>query len=210
MEDGYLEISPFGGTAPFTINWSNGFSTTSISNLAPGDYIVTVTDDNSCTTMETYTIEEGNDVELALIQIEDVSCFGESNGSISVVASDGDGPYTYLWSNGLTGPVITNLPIGTYSVTVNDTDDCDETDGWEITQPPELILEEVEIQHETCAGADDGFITIQISGGESPYLAQWSNGLQGLSINNLSPDIYTVSVTDDAGCFETETFEILS
>ncbi|HEY3387829.1 MAG TPA: T9SS type A sorting domain-containing protein [Saprospiraceae bacterium] len=210
MEDGYLEISPFGGTAPFTINWSNGFSTTSISNLAPGDYIVTVTDDNSCTTMETYTIEEGNDVELALIQIEDVSCFGESNGSISVVASDGDGPYTYLWSNGLTGPVITNLPIGTYSVTVNDTDDCAETDGWEITQPPELILEEVEIQHETCAGADDGSITIQISGGESPYLAQWSNGLQGLSINNLSPDIYTVSVTDDAGCFETETFEILS
>lgn len=54
-----------------------------------------------------------------MIASTDVSCDGESNGSLTAMATGGTGPYSYLWSNGQTGQTISNLAPGTYSVTVN-------------------------------------------------------------------------------------------
>jgi len=209
-ENGSITISLIGGDSPYTVLWSNGSPGLTLNNLAPDSYSVTVTDDNDCSKTATFIINPGNTVEIELLQIQDVLCYGNSTGAISILASEGNTPYTYSWSNGYTSPSINNIPADVYVVTVNDEDNCTATANYEVNQPTDIVIDLEELQNETCDGENDGSITIQLSGGIAPYLVQWSNGMEELSIDNLAPGVYTVTTTDDTGCQKTEAYEIYS
>ena len=98
--DGTVMANVSGGTAPYTYLWDNGQTTDSVYNLSAGDYNVTITDYNGCSSTSTATITEPIILTSSITSTNDVSCNGGSNGSAVVSASGGTAPYSYLWDNG--------------------------------------------------------------------------------------------------------------
>lgn len=111
-----------GGVPPYTIIWSTGATTPSLSGLPAGDYGVAVVDAIGCTASSTEPINEPNPLELTLEATE--ASFGGTDGEIFADVKGGIDPYTYLWSNGQTSNPATGLSPGSYSVTVTDSAGC--------------------------------------------------------------------------------------
>ncbi|MBC6992536.1 SprB repeat-containing protein, partial [Lewinella lacunae] len=114
--DGTLTVVATGGTLDYTYLWSNGQTTATATGLAAGTYTVTVTDANGCTETATGTVNEPTDLEAAIADT-DVLCNGDTDGTLTVVATGGTPDYTYLWSNGQTTATATGLAAGIYTVT---------------------------------------------------------------------------------------------
>ena len=205
---GSATASATGGTVPYSYAWSNGGNTETINNLAEGMYTVTVTDNDGTTFTASVTISEPSAIVLQTPTINNVSCFGGANGSIQASATGGVAPYDYSWSNGSSGAFINGLTAGSYTVTVTDDNNCTKVATYQVTQPGEIIIQLVNLSDESCFGEDDGAITIMISGGVTPYFAEWSNGFIGTTITGLTPDTYSVTVTDDNDCTKTASYTI--
>ena len=140
----------------------------------------------------------------------DVSCFGYSDGAIDITVSGGEEPYTYVWSRvggGFSASTedVSNIPAGTYNVTITDANDCPYVlDGIVIGEPSQLQLTEDSVVAVTCFEFDDGSIGISVLGGTPPYLFAWL-GPDGYTadtedIENLLAGTYGVTVTDNNGC----------
>ena len=194
---GTLELSILGGTPPFDILWSNGFTGTLNTGLIAGSYSVEVIDANNCASFTGITIENTDEALDIDAEVTQISCFGGvSNASISLTESD---DYTYNWSTGETSATITNLAPGSYSVTVNSSAGCEFMGTYIITEvnPIELVST---VEDVSCNGGSDGAINVLAIGGTGPYTYAWSTGQMTNNISNLSSGDYILSVTDANGC----------
>lgn len=199
--DGSATTNPMGGTMTYTYVWSNGASTQTISNLAPGTYTVTVTDNNGCTVIGSGTVNSFDCSGFsATISSTDVTCNGGDDGSATATPAGGTMPYTYVWSDGQTTQTAIDLTTGNYSVTVSETDGCTQVLMTMIAEPSAVSISADEINHVSCNGGADGSITVSASGGNGGYSYFWSNGAMGATIMNLSAGSYTVTATDNSGC----------
>ena len=135
--------------------------------------------------------------------ITHVACNGESNGSIDISVSGGSGCYNYMWDyQNQTSEDLSNLPSGTYSVTITDcTAGLTATATYVVNQPPPLFINPVS-QNPSCNGSSDGSIDLNINGGTPNYTINWSGNLQdGLEVqNNLPAGFYSAIVNDANGC----------
>jgi len=203
--DGTAEAQVTGGLLPYTYLWNNGETTSFIENLAPGVYNVVVTDASGCTAEQTGVVNAFGCPELLIeAAIQNASCNGVCDGSISIVdIINGSGDYTYDWSpTGSTLPTQLNLCAGLYDVTITDVTGCLVIGNYEITEPDTLNIA-VGFTNEYLLNQNDGTAWAIPSGGTPPYQYVWSNGGTDSLIINLSPGIYTVTVTDDHGCSAT-------
>jgi len=100
------------------------FSAYTFENLSSGIYTVTVTDNDNCSVTKTFNITGGGLIDFSLFG---TNCVYGNDGSAEVVVTNGNPPFTYLWSNGNTNSTISNLSGDTYSVTVTDSDGCEKT-----------------------------------------------------------------------------------
>jgi|GEM_PF-6790885 len=98
---GALQVTVTGGVWPYTFNWSNGATDSVITSLQAGNYTITVTDKSGVTSVKSMTITEPPALTLSLSATE-VSCSGQSDGTVTATTGGGVVPYTYLWSNGST------------------------------------------------------------------------------------------------------------
>ncbi|MBK6995750.1 MAG: SprB repeat-containing protein [Lewinellaceae bacterium] len=179
MSNGSIDASVTGGVPPYTYLWSNGATTEDLNNLPAGNYILTVTDANSCTNTVSANVTNNNPSLTASIQsFKNVTCFGSSDGTATALGSGGDGVLTYLWSNGATTAVVTNLTVGTYLVTVTDGVGCTATASAIISQPDPLIPN-ASATNETAFGANDGTGYCQSYG--------WHGGLYLLRVMVIRP-----------------------
>lgn len=137
----------------------------------------------------------------ASLAIISETCSASCIGSIQCTVSGGNGPYTYSWSNGATGPTISNLCPGTYTVTVTDIGGCTTTEQINLTSSAVSVqgLQSME----SCENGCDANILLAVSGGTSPYSYQWSNGFTGASQADLCAGTYNLVVTDVNGCIGT-------
>ncbi len=197
-----------GGSTPYAYSWSNGSSGANLSNVGAGTYTVTVTDNASATASASVTITQPSLLVLNTPNINNLSCNGSNNGSITASASGGVNPYFFQWSNGSTGTTISNLAAGSYTVTVTDDNNCTKTATYAVTQPAVLTINLVNLSHESCAGENDGSITIGATGGSVPYFAEWSNSTIGLTNSGLEPGTYSVTVTDNNDCTKTASYTV--
>lgn len=200
-----------GGEPPYNYQWSNGDSESSISNLSAGVYTLTVTDNIGLTATSDVEISEPPVLNLSNATVINESCSGRNDGSITLTgggAVGGTPGYSFSWSNGETGTTIDELSPGTYAVTVTDDNDCTSSESFVVGTLDALDIANAEISHESCSGENDGSIAIEVTGGEAPYFAEWSNGSIGSMINGLEPGDYTVTVTDANGCNTEATFVI--
>ncbi|MDA9555730.1 hypothetical protein N9R54_05785, partial [Pelobium sp.] len=205
---GSIDATINGGTLPYTFTWSNGATILNQSNLPAGTYILNVTDANNCSISKSITITQP--VALAVNASKfNVKCYGEKTGFINVTISGGVPPYTYNWSNGATTEDLINIPAGSYSLEVTDSNGCLLfTPVINITQPAApLTLTETHINN-TCFAQNAGSIDLSVSGGVTPYLYSWSSGQTTQDISSLAPGNYTVTVTDKNLCTATLTVTI--
>lgn len=129
-------------------------------------------------------------------------CYGEASGSISLTINNGVAPYTYLWSNGATTATLTNVPAGSYAVTVTDANHQVATYTLVMTQVPQLVLSTSAV-NASGQGSTDGCIHLSVSGGTPNYQFDWNNGSTVQSPCGLAAGTYTVTVTDAFGCTST-------
>jgi len=201
--DGNIATYVSGGSPPYFYNWSNGATSAYVGNLPPGNYSVTITDNNGCTTNSNIEIIAGLGTEClgfsASISTANLTCGGIHNGVAEVIVTNGSGPYAYLWNSGQNSQVINNLSGGYYSVSVFDQDNCETITAVSIYEPP--VLGAVLIGTNVSDFAlNDGSATAYPSGGTPPYTIAWSNGSSTASINNVAAGLYQMTLTDVQGC----------
>ncbi|MFK7921425.1 MAG: T9SS type A sorting domain-containing protein, partial [Bacteroidia bacterium] len=197
-QNGMIDLTVVGGTPGYTYSWSTGDTTQDISNLSAGIYTVSLTDQNGCNRQQTVTINEPSALT-ATIQGSDAVCHGTPSGIINLNPSGGTSSYTYSWSNGDSTQNLLNIPIGIYTVSVTDANNCSIQLSDTISQPNPIVL------HTTpsatlCFGEASGSINLGVSGGSSGYTYSWSNGDTTQNISNLLAGTYSVLVTDVNNC----------
>lgn len=203
--DGSATATPSGGTGPYTYNWSSGGNAQTESNLFSGNYTVTITDALGCTGSQTCTVTQAGALSSTL-SATNITCFGNANGSATVVPSGGVPPYTYSWApSGGTNATANGLSAGTYTCTIADQNGCIMQQMTTITEPPQLVILSTSINI-LCNGLQTGSASAIVSGGTSPYAYSWSpSGGNGSSASSLAAGTYTVTVTDNSGCISTQT-----
>ncbi len=141
-----------------------------------------------------------------------VSCYGGTNGSATVNISGGMPPYTYFWSpSAQTSSVLSGVPMGPYTITVNDAGVCGSTfTTVNIPQPispPGLTI--LQTHSITCYGANDGSVVVNGYGGTGTLNYSWTpGGMTSPTVTNLAPNIYTVEVIDANNCVASNTVQI--
>ncbi|MCB0520075.1 MAG: gliding motility-associated C-terminal domain-containing protein [Lewinellaceae bacterium] len=218
--EGALTLTVGLGEAPFSYAWSGPSSGTGtiasintteiISGLPPGSYTVTVT---SASGFETIISSQILQLTPPNVQAQvtsdyngfDISCSGESDGSVAATASGGQPPYTFLWSNNTTGAQQQNLPQGTYVVTVQDGNACTDETSVTLLEPLPLSLT-FTVNDLSCFGVNDGIIYANASGGVAPYeYARAGGPFQSSEVfTGLAAGTYSITVRDANGCTVTE------
>lgn len=211
----YAEHSPAksfsGGMVTFSFDWTAPSSGNNITmyvsaNIAngsgtSGDVIVTNT---ASTTIAV-------PLSASIGSVSSPSCFGGNDGMATAIVSGGVSPYTYNWSDGQTTSIATNLPSGSYTVTISDNAGAAATASINLSQPTE-IMASVAGTNLLCNGGMGGQAIVTASGGTitSDYNYSWSTSppQNTSTATNLSAGEYTVTVTDDNGCSLTETISI--
>lgn len=197
--NGSITAQPTGGDAPYTYAWNTGAVTQQIINRGAGTYTVVVTDANGCTTQRSITLTQPPLLTVTIQATNPLNCFGAANASLTATAQGGTPAYSYAWSNNQTGPTISNLPAGTYTVTVTDVNECTTTASFVITQT-EAISVNITGQSVYCGAENSGFAGTVISGGTAPYTYMWNTGAVTENLSNIPNGTYSVTVTDANGC----------
>ncbi len=209
VNDGSASVSVAGGTSPFTYSWSNGDSGLSADSLGAGYAVVTITDNNSCTVLDSVNILQPSSIVSSITTTSPVSCNSGDNGSATVAApSGGTSPYTYLWSNGDATLTADSLTAGAITVVITDANGCTLSLNGSITQPVAIAINATST-NVTCYGDADGTANAAVSGGTNPYGYAWSpSGGTAVSASGLAPGTYTVTVTDGNNCTSTSSVVI--
>lgn len=123
---GTAEVAVEGGTAPYSVNWSNGATEFNAEDLAAGLYTATITDANGCEILDEVTITQPDQPLLAAYSTEDASCFGSTDGRITLDASGGTAPYRYSLDgeNFVGTDILVAIEPGSYNVVVEDARGC--------------------------------------------------------------------------------------
>ncbi|MEO7176955.1 MAG: T9SS type A sorting domain-containing protein [Saprospiraceae bacterium] len=198
--NGNATVIVSGGAGVLEYLWSNNGTTNSISNVGPGNYTVTITDEADCTTLSSFTLTEPTSLA-ANATSTNVSAPNVPDGTATAVPTGGVGPYTYLWSNGETTATITGLLPGAYSVTITDANNCTTMQTVGVSAPGCALLAQVIQQtNATCYGEANGAATINANGGTGSLLITWPNGQLGATQSGLLAGTYQVAVLDENGC----------
>lgn len=208
IEDGFVELIVVGGTPNFSIDWDNGAEGLVLENLAVGTYNATLTDGNNCVYDNiSYSISAPLPVEAEINNQSEISCTGEANGMMSVTISGGSAPYEVLWNNGSNDFQIEDLDAGNYSVTVTDLNGCtSEIEEIVLENPSPLTINSALENNPSCAGAENGLLSVMTIGGMTPYTFNWSNGVTSFANFNLTEGMYEVTVTDARDCVLQDSF----
>ena len=209
----FTVTSPTGSNFEYSIDGTNFQASPTFSGIAPGNYTLTVIDNTTtCTTASTSNITITAPSNAPVISLDDqnnVSCFGQTDGSISINVTGGIAPLVYTWTPNIgTGANVSNLAAGSYSILVTDAEGCSDTETFVVTQPEQLGVTG-NVTNVIC-GSSNGSISANVNGGTAPYSYSWNNGTSTSSISNLTSGTYSVVVTDDNGCSINGSFNVIN
>lgn len=213
---GEIDITPKGGTAPYTYSWTGGGTNSVKSGLSAASYSLTITDSKGCKLIEPTTITQnpvitGTLNASAYIGGFGVSCNGKNDGSIDLLPGGGVTPYTFNWSDNTTGEDASSLLAGPYSVTIKDALGCTKSFTQTITEPTVLSISTTSKKYVggmdiSCNGSSDGEINLLVSGGASA--TSFSTTLNGQTTafpaSGLPANVYNLLTTDANGCQATD------
>ncbi len=210
---GSISVSVSGGAGSLSYEWVMAgepgvYSTDEdLTNLAPGDYTLTVLDENGCSVDSTVSITEPEPLSLDF-DVTPITCQGYDDGAITALPEGGTEPYiSYLWTYGDNPNIIgvnqeiTDCQPGWYHVEVSDAHYCEIEDSVEIVDPEAHTVEIFETDM-PCHGAEEGEIEVVVDDGTATGLSyQWSNGAGDTSVaDGLAAGEFYVTITDQYGC----------
>jgi len=216
--NGILNISVVGGQGPFSYQWNHTATDSPVlTGQRAGDYIVFIADQSGCPpTRFEITLAQPNLIMFSFGQIMGTTCAtSDCDGSAVLSLSAGSVPggnFSVLWNdnqvNDITLVTLTNLCVGTTTVTAIDQNGCTATSSVPIPgpQPITLDLSNSVINDVSCNGDTDGNAIVSASGGSGVFTYEWpSLETTGPSINNLAPGTYELIITDSNECSATGT-----
>ncbi len=171
-------------------------------NLAPGLYLASLTDNSGCPATVQFTINAPQALILDPVLLDSINCNGGNNGAAFVTVFGGRAPYSYAWSNGSGASSATGLSAGLYTVTVTDQPGCTAEAQIRLAEPPPLSLSILE-SPVSCHSAADGALTAMPAGGTAPYTFLWDSAAGNRTTaraDGLGGGVFQVLVTDARGC----------
>lgn len=211
FDDGEVIVTATGGTGALTASPGGQALPFTQGDLAPGSYTFTVEDANGCLSTADATITEPPLLVANTVQITDVLCGGQCNGSIAYTVTGGISPYSYeLLPNGTQGAVsgiIGSLCVGDYELLITDLNDCEDIITFEIAEPPALFID-VLLDAPTCTGMTDGSAIILTGGGTGAVTTIFDpddyditqNAPGSFSIADLGETQFVVDIFDENDC----------
>lgn len=196
----------------YNISLNGNPAATTVPGLTPGIYNVLVTDSLGCTAQKTFTIAEGQAIDLSLATVSGIRCHGDSTGTIFVAASGGYAPITVTVNQQpVTTAVVSSLKAGFYSFVAVDAKGCTTTDTVTLKEP-ELLVAAASNTDLLCYNDKDAAISFTAYGGKPPYY--YSIDGQHFSANpnftNLGAGQYPLIVLDSDQCRWEDTLSIAS
>ncbi|MDF9800465.1 hypothetical protein OKW21_005728 [Catalinimonas alkaloidigena] len=203
--DGSATAKATGGSGTYQYLWDDPLAQTTptATQLARGEYFVTVTDERGCVSISSVTIGSPEEFQIDTLHWKSPTCYEACDGQLELEISGGVAPYTYQWEGrSETTPTLTNLCRGEYTLTVTDAVGCSLTQLFSMLPPDSLQLKLISSKPPSCFQGCDGQVAIAVQGGTAPYQYQWSDatGQTSTQAENLCSGTYTVTVTDAQGC----------
>lgn len=202
--NGSVSTSVTGGVPSYTFNWTPSGSGQNPTGLCAGNYTVTVTDGNSCSTQAAVTLTNPPAIA-ANVSFTNPSCNGSCNGLAIASPSNATAPVSFTWSAGTptNGASVSGLCNGTVTVVISDANSCTTTQSINIVQPASLVVNPSAVAS-TC-GSSNGSISVGVVGGTPSYTFNWlPSGIgTGSAVTNLPAGIYTLTVNDSQNCTNT-------
>ncbi len=198
--NGTATANPTGGTGTYGYLWMPGsLNTQSVSGLCAGTYTVTVTDASGCTGTQTITLVAPASLS-SNTSSTSPTCANGCNGTVTASPVGGTPTYTYSWMPGsFNTQTVTNLCVGTYTVTTTDGNGCTNVQTAVINNVPGIDIT-VGSTPAAC-GVCDGTINVTPITGTPAYSYSWTPVLPAIPNQiNLCANLYTVLVTDANGC----------
>jgi gliding motility-associated-like protein len=211
--NGAASVIANGGTPNMSGNYSylwswNNETNSSISNLPAGNYSVTVTDSNNCSSVNNINVSSPTEIIIDSVHITPVTCI--SNGDLNIYAHGGNGilQYSIDGVNFQNSSIFNPLPPNNYTITIRDINNCSK--NIDVNQPNQAsaLIASINGNNVKCNSNNDGNANVSITGGYPPYIISWSNGSTIDSIQNLSPGRYYVTVNDQGGCVSIDSIDI--
>jgi hypothetical protein len=200
-----VSASVSGGQLPLLYLWSNGSVALDLDSLGAGNLDLNVYDAHGCLVNQSFLIADAQEPIFTTQQVN-VSCFGDNNGQVELVFNNPSEVASVTWDNGGSGSVINHLPLGSYTATIfYNNGSCSLTQTASVLSPTALSISATTIDVDSI---NAGSIDITVVGGTPPYLFNWDNNEQSEDITNLTAGVYSVSVTDSAGCSFATFYEI--
>lgn len=206
-------------------------------NVPAGEYYVTITDGNGCTHLDSVTLNPVAQIVTIDSVVSPIACGGGATGGARVrIASGGFSNFQYEWSTSATGiPLLRdttraqvsdsliNVAADEYYVTITDANGCTTNDSVTIADGVDLTSTHDTVTNIFCTDSLGSF-AISVTGGNGPFDYAWSSVALGNNelrdtlnkvaaidtILNVAAGKYYVSVTDNNGCFVTDsmTFDV--
>ncbi len=206
QSDGSISIENLDPSFNYEFNWSNGATTATQDELPVGNYSVFFTDQFGCFIQLATEVSSTPSVDFVL-DFQNISCFGDSDASISIDSLTGLDPITISWTGDFIGSdmVLENLDAGSYNLEIVDGSGCNFTQTFEVIEPDDLVLD-IEIIDESCEGMSDGSVTAEILGGTPPFTIIWEGNFIGPTFSelfvrgNLPAGTYNLEVRDWSDC----------
>ena len=209
--DGSARMYISGGMPNYTYLWDSGETGTIAQNLSSGYRHVSLTDDWGCVVSDSIYISENPEIVPTVSRVQTVSCYGDSDGIVSVSSVGGVGSHIFFWSTDPVGhtnnpDTVSGLVEGSYYVTTQDALGCEVLDSIYVSEPEPLTMQATALVWISCYGADDGLAYASGQGGNTPYTFTWSSNNQvGDTINTITPGTHVVTVVDNRGCTANDT-----
>ncbi len=195
---GSINLNVNGATSPYTFIWNDAVVTQNRNNISTGNYSVTVTDNNLCSSSLSVNIAEPTILTVTETHV-DVACSGGNTGSIDVTVTGATFPYTYLWNDGVATQDRANITTGNYSVTVSDNHACISSLLVTVNSASGLAISESHT-NVSCNLFSDASINLTVNGGSAPYTYLWNDGVITQNRSNIPAGNYSVSATDNNSC----------
>lgn len=210
--DGTVEITVTGGFPPFVFDLEGDVNATGIyTGLCPGVYDLLVTDIDGCVFIDSVVITEVDSLIVTEF-ITDEACAGACNGTITLTPEAGVAPFVFTLDGTDYGTgYFEDLCVGTYVVTVVDSNGCSYENSVTISVGESLGLDTVVANNPTCYGFADGSATVGTAIGVEPITYTWvpENPAIGATFNSMTAGTYEVYAMDAHGCVDTLVFELI-
>ncbi len=196
-----------------TYSWSVGGNNPFVTNVCPGIITLTATAPDGCIALQSFTITGNPAMQLSISNVQNIKCFGDCNGQITLIPSGGILPYSFTWTPGTNSNPQFSLCAGNYSATVIDSKGCSITTTASINGPAQPLALTNTVTNSSCSTSADGSASVTLTGGTPSYTYNWTSSSSFTSssqnLTNVLSGNYTLNAVDANSCTIITTVQIV-